>query len=152
MGWIRRLRNTVASAEGDFDEERRFHIAERTDDYVRRGMAPEAARRAALARFGAVTLAKERTGDADMFRWIDDIRRDAAYALRMLRRNPGFSLLATLCLTLGIGANAAVFSWIEGSLLRPYPLVVDQDRLVAVTGTNRGARPDPARSRRRCLP
>ena len=142
MGWIRRLRNTFASAEGDFDEERRFHIAERTDDYVRRGMAPEAARRAALARFGAVTLAKERTGDADMFRWIDDIRRDAAYALRMLRRNPGFSLLATLCLTLGIGANAAVFSWIEGILLRPYPLVVDQDRLVAVTGTNRGARPD----------
>src|SRR5207302_6727546 len=89
--------------------------------------------------FGAVTLAKERTGDADMFRWIDDIRRDAAYALRMLRRNPGFSLLATLCLTLGIGANAAVFSWIEGILLRPYPLVVDQDRLVAVTGTNRGS-------------
>ncbi len=57
----------------------------------------------------------------------------------MLRHNPGFSLLAVLCLTLGIGANAAVFSWIEGILLRPYPLVVDQDRLFAVAGTNRGA-------------
>ena len=57
----------------------------------------------------------------------------------MLRRSPGFSLLAILCLTLGIGANAAVFSWIEGILLRPYPLVADQDRLFAVTGTNRGA-------------
>ena len=57
----------------------------------------------------------------------------------MLRRSPGFSLLAILCLTLGIGANAAVFSWIEGILLRPYPLVVDQDRLFAVTGTNRAA-------------
>ena len=57
----------------------------------------------------------------------------------MLRRSPGFSLLAILCLTLGIGANAAVFSWIEGILLRPFPLVVDQDRLLAVAGTNRGA-------------
>src|SRR5438876_339012 len=57
----------------------------------------------------------------------------------MLRRSPGFSMLAILCLTLGIGANAAVFSWIEGILLRPYPLVVDQDRLLAVSGINRGA-------------
>jgi putative ABC transport system permease protein len=56
----------------------------------------------------------------------------------MLLRNPGVSILAILCLTLGIGANAAVFSWIEGILLRPYRLVVDQDRLLAVTGTNRG--------------
>src|SRR5216684_343089 len=80
----------------------------------------------------------ERTDDADMFRWIHDLGRDTRYALRMLRRSPGFSLLAILCLTLGIGANAAVFSWIEGILLRPYPLVVDQDRLVAVGGTARG--------------
>ena len=82
---------------------------------------------------------KEHTQDADTFRWIHDLRRDTGYALRMLWRSPGFSLLAILCLTLGIGGNAAVFSWIEGILLRPYPLVVDQDRLFAVTGTNRGA-------------
>src|SRR5213075_1226322 len=77
--------------------------------------------------------------EADTLAWLDDLQRDARYALRMLRRNPGFSLLAILCLTLGIGANAAVFAWIEGILLRPYPLVVDQDRLFAVAGTNRGA-------------
>src|SRR5438874_4689909 len=65
--------------------------------------------------------------------------QDLRYGFRMLRRSPGFSLLAILCLTLGIGANAAVFSWIEGILLRPFPLVVDQDRLVAVVGTNRGS-------------
>src|SRR5713226_9056520 len=65
--------------------------------------------------------------------------QDLRFGFRMLRRSPGFSILAILCLTLGIGANAAVFSWIEGILLRPYPLVVDQDRLFAVTGTDRGA-------------
>src|SRR5437773_11367676 len=65
--------------------------------------------------------------------------QDLRFGARMLFRNPGFSALAILCLTLGIGANAAVFSWIEGILLRPYPLVAHQDRLLAVGGTNRGA-------------
>ena len=139
MGWVRRLRSTFSRTAGDFDEERRFHIDERTDEYVRNGMSREEARRAALKRFGNATLAKERTLDVDVFRWIEDLRRDTGYALRMLWRSPGFTVLAIVCLTLGIGANVAVFSWIEGILLRPYPLVVDQDRLFAVTGTNRGA-------------
>jgi MacB-like periplasmic core domain len=56
----------------------------------------------------------------------------------MLRRNPGFSTLAILCLTLGIGANTAVFSWVEGLLFRPYPVVLHQERLVALTGSSRG--------------
>ena len=60
----------------------------------------------------------------------------------MLRRSPGFSILAILCLTLGIGATTAVFSWIEGILLRPFPLVQNQDRLVAVGGLHRGTRTD----------
>ena len=64
--------------------------------------------------------------------------QDLRFGFRMLRRNLSFSILALACLTVGIGATAAVFSWIEGILLRPYPLVVDQDRLVALTGTNRG--------------
>jgi len=56
----------------------------------------------------------------------------------MLRRSPGFSILAILCLTLGIGTNAAVLSWIEGILIRPYPLVPHQDRMFAIIGTTRG--------------
>jgi putative ABC transport system permease protein len=68
--------------------------------------------------------------------------QDLRFGFRMLRRNPGFSILAVVCLTVGIGATAAVFSWIEGILLRPFPLVVDQDRLVAIIGSNRGSERD----------
>src|SRR5881275_99222 len=65
--------------------------------------------------------------------------QDLRFGLRMLRRSPGFAILAILCLTLGIGTNAAVFSWIEGILIRPYPLVAHQDRMFALGGTTRGA-------------
>lgn len=60
----------------------------------------------------------------------------------MLRRNPGFTLLAILCLTVGIGATTSVFSWIEGILLRPFPAVRNQDRMVAITGIDRTGRSD----------
>ena len=68
---------------------------------------------------------------------IETTLQDLRFGLRMLRRSPGFSILAILCLTLGIGANAAVFSWIEGILFRPYPAVAHQERLVAIGGTSR---------------
>src|ERR1700746_125837 len=64
--------------------------------------------------------------------------QDLRFGFRMLRRSPGFSVLAILCLTLGIGTNAAVLSWIEGILVRPYPLVPHQDRMFALGGTTRG--------------
>ena len=65
--------------------------------------------------------------------------QDLRIGLRMLRRSPGISLHAILCLTLGIGANAAVFSWIEGILLRPYPQVAHPERLFVLSGTSRSA-------------
>ena len=64
--------------------------------------------------------------------------QDLRFGFRMLRRSPGFSILAILCLTLGIGTTAAVFSWIEGILVRPYPLVAHQDRMFALNATTRG--------------
>jgi predicted permease len=135
---MRRLLNSFRTPDDTFDEEARFHLEERTNEYIRNGMSPADARRAAIARFGSAASARDRAHDADVFRWLDDVRRDCGYGLRMLWRTPGFTVLAMLCLTLGIGANAAVFSWIEGILLRPFPLVADQDRLFAITGTTRG--------------
>src|SRR6201982_3018655 len=64
--------------------------------------------------------------------------QDLRFGFRMVRHSPGFSILAILCLTLGIGTNAAVFSWIEGILIRPYPLVAHQDRMFALNATTRG--------------
>src|SRR5215472_11987949 len=69
-----------------------------------------------------------------MQKFIQDLR----FGFRMLLRSPGFSILSLLCLTLGIGTNAAVLSWIEGILIRPYPLVPHQDRMFALIGTTRG--------------
>jgi predicted permease len=65
----------------------------------------------------------------------ENFLQDLRFGFRMLLRNPGFSILAVLCLTVGIGANAAVFSWIEGVLFRPFPAVARQDQMVAISGT-----------------
>jgi len=70
--------------------------------------------------------------------WMQTFLQDLRFGLRMLRRSPGFSILAILCLTLGIGTNAAVLSWIEGILIRPYPLVAHQNRMFALNATTRG--------------
>src|SRR5258708_31912314 len=68
----------------------------------------------------------------------DRLLQDLRFGLRILWRTPTVSIIAILCLALGIGANAAVFSWMEGVLLRPYPGVARQDQLVAVAGTAKG--------------
>lgn len=68
---------------------------------------------------------------------IETTLQDLRFGFRILRRSPGFSVMAVLCLTLGIGANAAVFSWVEGILFRPYPAVSHQEQLLALTGTAR---------------
>ena len=95
-------------------------------------------RHAANRRMGASTLAREDARGVWLPLRFESVLQDLRVGVRMLRRSPGFSVLAILCLTLGIGANAAVFSWIEGILFRPYPLVAHQKQLLAITGTARG--------------
>jgi predicted permease len=131
-------------AELDLSEELQFHLQNQIDQYVAQGMNPKEARHAALRSLGGIEQAKEECRDARKVNLIENFLQDVRYGLRMLRRSPGFSILAILCLTLGIGANAAVFSWIEGILFRPYPAVAHQERLVALGGTSRGeARGNP---------
>jgi macrolide transport system ATP-binding/permease protein len=124
--------------EDDLDEELRSHLEMAVEANLSRGMSAEDARREALRSFGGVEQTKELYRDQRGLPVIETTLQDLRFGLRILRRDPGFSILAMLCLTLGIGANAAVFSWVEGILFRPYPLVTHQERLLALTGTARG--------------
>src|SRR5712692_4111118 len=124
--------------ENDLDEELRSHLEMAVELNLHKGMSAEDARREALRSFGGVEQTKENYRDQRGLPMIETTLQDLRFGLRMLRRSPGFSVLAILCLTLGIGANAAVFSWIEGILFRPYPAVTHQERLLALPGTERG--------------
>src|SRR6266550_84142 len=124
--------------EDDLDEELRAHLEMAIELNLRKGMSDEDARRGALRSFGGVEQTKENYRDQRGLPMIETTLQDLRFGLRMLRGSPGFSLLAILCLTLGIGANAAVFSWVEGILFRPYPLVSHQEQLLALMGTARG--------------
>ena len=122
----------------EIDDELRDHLEQQIAQNLAAGMAAEEARTQALRALGGITQIREQCVEAKRFKAAEDFVEDLRYGLRQLRRNPGFSVLALLCLILGIGANAAVFSWLEGVLFRPYPMVVHQERLVALAGTSRG--------------
>jgi predicted permease len=138
--WLNRLRffPNRASFDGDIRDEIQFHIESRASELEGEGMSSEEALRRARREFGSRQLAREDSREAWRFRWLEDLAMDLRVGFRMLWHSPGFSALAVLCLTLGIGANAAVFSWLEGILFRPYPAVVHQERLMALAGTSRG--------------
>jgi predicted permease len=124
--------------ERELAEEMRAHLTMAEADHMARGESPARAAAGARREIGNLGQIQEVTREAWGGLWLERLVQDLRFGFRMLRRSPGVSTLAVLCLTLGIGANAAVLSWIEGILLRPYPLVVGQERLVAVTGTIRG--------------
>src|SRR6516165_7028643 len=115
-------------AELDHREELQFHLQNQIDEYIAGGMDAQEARHAAFRSLGGVEQVKEECREARKMNLIENFVRDLRLGVRMLRRNPGFTVLTILCLTLGIGTNAAVFSWVEGILFRPYPLVSHQQR------------------------
>jgi predicted permease len=125
-------------ADRELSDEMQFHVQCQTDEYIAGGMDPDEARYAALRSLGGMEQFKQECREMRYVSVIEHIQQDLRFGFRMLVRSPGFSLLAILCLTVGIGANAAVFSWIEGVLFRPYPRVVQQERLMVLAGTSRG--------------
>src|SRR5712692_1894890 len=123
--------------DADLEEEMRLHIELRQQEEFQSGMTAYAAQAAARCRFGNPTYLKEESHIAWGWEWLENVAADVRFGLRMLRKNPGFTAVAVLTLALGIGANTAIFSVINGILLRPIP-AFHPEQLVRFYSTGAG--------------
>jgi putative ABC transport system permease protein len=127
--WLRGARNSAALME-DMAEEFRDHMLRRAADLEAAGVAHDEAVRRARVEFGSIDRYREEGREARGLRLLDEIAQDVRYATRMLLRNPSFSAVAVFTLAIGVGATTAIFSAVQGVLLRPLPYPAPE-RLVA---------------------
>jgi predicted permease len=134
MNWIRRILNVFRTERltRDIQREMAFHVAERTDALVAAGAAPAEAARQARRQLGHATTQREGTRDVDVATVLDSVVGDVRYAVRALRRTPGYTAVAVLSLALGIGANTAIFSVVNAVVLRTLP-IRDPEQLTQIT-------------------
>ncbi|MGA2251060.1 ADOP family duplicated permease [Terracidiphilus sp.] len=135
--WIVRLFATlhIGRTRTEIDSELYAHIAMHTEDNLRAGLTSEEARRQALIQLGGEEQARQAYRDRATLPLLEGILQDVRFALRQMRKSPGFALTAILTLALGIGANAVIYTLVDSILLRPLPYA-DQDRLMRVVGEN----------------
>jgi predicted permease len=134
MSWLSRLVRG-RRLERQLDAELRDHVDRQVADYVRGGMSETEARRQAFIALGGMEQVKEECRDARGTMWVEQIGRDAAYAVRQLRRQPAFWLTVILTLALGVATSTSIFAIVNGVLLQPLPHP-EADRLVSLAGLN----------------
>jgi macrolide transport system ATP-binding/permease protein len=120
----------------ELDEEMTFHREQAEKDFISAGMAPEAAKYAAMRQFGNATRLKERSHEVVGFK-VETVGQDLKFAVRQLRKNPGFAATAIVILALGIGASVAIFAFVDAALIKPLPYP-NPTRLMAVNESSAG--------------
>ena len=134
--WPLRLQSLVRrrEVERELDEELRYHVEQEAAALVSQGFAAPQAREAAIRKFDGVERAKEACRDTRKVAFIESLQQDVRFSLRTLASNPVFTAVAILTLAIGIGANTAIFSLVDGILFRPLAFPAPE-RLVSVTAT-----------------
>ncbi len=133
--WLRGLLRRQR-VENELDEELRYHVSREVERLRAGGLSPDEAQRAARLSFGNLDVLKEESRDARGTRLVEELVSDTGYALRLLRRNPGFAAVAILTLAMGIGLTTAIVSVVSAVLVRPLPYP-ESDRLVMVLASQR---------------